>query len=175
MSASTSEGPRLLRALRDDGARPLVWGDGDLVFRSEARAIRRLLQAPDSLPRDTLRGAWFADRVLGEAAPLSAFFSVIGTMLVLSRASDAHTAYQFSRFAILPGVVPLIAYSSRKTLVDPALVGLEGAVLHAANSILLSFAIRVFRREEILTRWKEREASGDQPSSAHAPRLHGVC
>lgn len=75
-------------------------------------------------------------------------------MLVSSRASDARAAYQFSSFAILPGLIPLIIYSSQKTLVDLKLVVIEGGVLLVACIVVLYFAIRVFRREEILTRWK---------------------
>jgi len=76
------------------------------------------------------------------------------TMLVSSRASDARAAYQVSSLAILPGVIPLIIYSSKKTLASLFLVGLEGAVLIVASIIVLYFAIKVFRREQILTRWK---------------------
>lgn len=105
-----------------------------------------------SVPLQTLTAPWLAS-IFG-LSPLLALFSVLVTMLVSSRASDARAAYQFSSFAILPGVIPLIVYSSQKTLVDLTLVGLEGGVLVVASAILLYFAIRVFRREEILTRWK---------------------
>lgn len=54
--------------------------------------------------------------------------------------------YQFSSLAILPGIIPLIIYSSRKALVSLWLVGLEGIVLY--------FAMKVFSREQILTRWR---------------------
>jgi ABC-2 type transport system permease protein len=103
-------------------------------------------------PLQTLTASWIAS-IFG-LSPLLALFSVLVTMLVSSRASDARAAYQFSSFAILPGIVPLIVYSSRKTLVDLTLVGIEGAVLLVASVILLYFAIRVFGREQILTRWK---------------------
>ena len=105
-----------------------------------------------SVPLQTLTAPWLAS-IFG-LSPLLALFSVLVTMLVSSRASDARAAYQFSSFAILPGVVPLIVYSSRKTLVDLTLVGLEGVVLVVASAILLYFAIRVFSREQILTRWR---------------------
>jgi len=105
-----------------------------------------------AVPLQTLTAPWLAS-IFG-LSPLLAFFSVLVTMLVSSRASDARAAYQFSSFAVLPGVIPLIIYSTRKTLVDLALVGLEGAVLLAVGVILLYFAIRLFRREQILTRWK---------------------
>ncbi len=104
------------------------------------------------LPPHVLTAPWLA-AIFG-LSPLLALFSVGVTMLVSSRASDARAAYQFSSFAILPGVIPLIIYSSRKTLVSLFLVGAEGLVLVAASIIVLYFAIRVFSREQILTRWK---------------------
>ena len=104
------------------------------------------------LPPHVLTAPWLA--VIFGLSPLLALFSVGVTMLVSSRASDARAAYQFSSFAILPGVIPLIIYSSRKTLVSLLLVGAEGLVLVAASIIVLYFAIRVFSREQILTRWK---------------------
>ena len=105
-----------------------------------------------AVPLQALTAPWIAS-IFG-LSPLLAFFSVLVTMLVSSRASDARAAYQFSSLAVLPGVIPLIVYSTRKTLVDLVLVGIEGAVLLAASVILLYFAIRVFSREQILTRWK---------------------
>jgi len=105
-----------------------------------------------SVPLQTLTAPWLAS-IFG-LSPLLALFSVLVTMLVSSRASDARAAYQFSSFAILPGIIPLIVYSSQKTLVDLKLVALEGGVLLVASAVVLYFAIRVFSREQILTRWK---------------------
>jgi len=104
------------------------------------------------LPLQALTAPWIAS-IFG-LSPLLALFSVLVTMLVSSRASDARAAYQFSSFAILPGIIPLIIYSSQKTLVDLTLVAIEGGVLLVASVVLLFLAIRVFRREQILTRWK---------------------
>ena len=105
-----------------------------------------------SVPLQTLTAPWLAS-IFG-LSPLLALFSVGVTMLVSSRASDARAAYQLSSFAILPGLIPLIIYSTQKTLVDLKLVALEGGVLLVASVVILFFAIRVFRREQILTRWK---------------------
>jgi len=78
----------------------------------------------------------------------------LSPLLVSSRATDARAAYQISSFAIIPAIVPLIIYTSKKTLVSLWLIGLEGLVLFIASVIVLYFAIRVFHREQILTRWK---------------------
>jgi ABC-2 type transport system permease protein len=105
-----------------------------------------------SVPLQTLTAPWLAS-IFG-LSPFLALFSVGVTMLVSSRASDARAAYQFSSFAILPGLIPLIVYSSQKTLVDLKLVAIEGGVLLVASAVVLFFAVKVFRREQILTRWK---------------------
>ena len=104
------------------------------------------------VPPHVLTAPWIG-AIFG-LSPLLSLFSVGVTLLVSSRATDARAAYQVSSFAILPAIVPLIIYSSRKTLVSLALVGLEGLVLIVAAIVVLYFAIRVFRREQILTRWK---------------------
>jgi ABC-2 type transport system permease protein len=100
----------------------------------------------------TITVPWLAS-IFG-LSPLLALFSVGVTMIVSSRASDARAAYQVSSLAILPGLIPLIIYSSIKTLVDLRLVVLEGGVLIVAGAVVLWIAIRLFRREQILTRWK---------------------
>lgn len=100
----------------------------------------------------TLTLPWLAS-IFG-LTPLLALFSVGVTMIVSSRASDARAAYQFSSLAILPGLVPLIVYSSMKTIVDMRLILLEAALLVVAGAVVLYFAVKLFRREQILTRWK---------------------
>jgi len=100
----------------------------------------------------TLTLPWLAS-IFG-LTPLLALFSVGVTMIVSSRASDARAAYQFSSLAILPGLVPLIVYSSMKTIVDMRLILLEAVLLAVAGAVVLYFAIKLFRREQILTRWK---------------------
>jgi len=104
------------------------------------------------IPLTALTPPWLA-AIFG-LSPLLALFSVGVTMVISSRASDARAAYQFSSFAILPAIIPLIVYSTRRTLVSVGLVALQGGILAVACAAILFFAVRVFRREQILTRWK---------------------
>jgi len=104
------------------------------------------------VPPHVLTGPWIA-AIFG-LTPLLSLTSVGITMIVSSRASDARAAYQFSSFAILPPIVPLIIYSSRRALVSLMLVGVEGLVLVVAAVAVLTVAVKLFRREQILTRWK---------------------
>lgn len=75
-------------------------------------------------------------------------------MLVSSRTSDPRAAYQFSGLAVVPSLVPLIVYSARMTAVNLLLVLLEAGILVLLDGGLLVLAVKLFRREEILTRWK---------------------
>ena len=105
-----------------------------------------------AVPFQLLTTPWLAS-IFG-LSPLLALFSVAVTMIVSTRASDARAAYQFSSLAILPGIIPLIIYSTQKTLVDMKLIALEGALLIVIDIAVLFFAIKLFKREQILTRWK---------------------
>jgi len=75
-------------------------------------------------------------------------------MIISSRSTDSRAAYQFAGLAVVPALIPLIVYSARLTAVDLKFVAIEGAALLALNAGLLYLGIKIFQREEILTRWK---------------------
>ncbi|RLE30677.1 ABC transporter permease [Candidatus Acetothermia bacterium] len=106
----------------------------------------------EGLPPGVLSLPWLLS--LFALAPLLALFGVLVTMIVSSRTSDPRAAYQFSGLALIPGLIPLIIYSARQTAVSLKLVGLEGALVLALDVGVPYLAVRLFRREEILTRWK---------------------
>ncbi len=87
-------------------------------------------------------------------SPLLSWFAVLVSMLVSSRTSDPRAAYQFSGLAVLPSILPLIVYSARLTAVNVVFVAAEGGGLVLLNLGLLYLAVRLFHREQILTRWK---------------------
>lgn len=105
-----------------------------------------------AVPDGVLTAAWLASIFL--LSPLLAAFAVLVTVLVSSRTTDPRAAYQFSSLALLPALVPLIVYSTQLTAVSLTLVAVEAAVLIALNAITLYVAVRLFRRESILTRWR---------------------
>jgi ABC-2 type transport system permease protein len=123
----------------------LTWGSFALFLGVSVALLGRI-------PPHALTAPWLA-AVFG-LTPLLSLFSVGVTMLVSSRATDARAAYEFSSLAVLPALVPLIIYSTRKTIVSLGLVAVEGVVLLVGSAVVLYFAIRMFRREQILTRWK---------------------
>ncbi len=87
-------------------------------------------------------------------APFLALFAVFVTMIVSSRTTDVRAAYQFSSLAILPALIPLFVYIGRLTAVNLVFVGIEAGIVIPLDAVTFGIAVRLFRREEILTRWK---------------------
>ena len=85
-------------------------------------------------------------------APLLALFAVFVTMIVSSRTTDVRAAYQFSSLAVLPVLIPLLVYIGRLTAVNLAFVGKR--IVIPLDVATLYIAVKLFRREEILTRWR---------------------
>ncbi|MCD6541660.1 hypothetical protein J7K76_07540 [Candidatus Bipolaricaulota bacterium] len=74
------------------------------------------------------------------------------TMIVSSRTTDVRAAYQFSSLAVLPVLIPLLVYIGRLTAVNLAFVGKR--IVIPLDVATLYIAVKLFRREEILTRWR---------------------
>ncbi len=104
------------------------------------------------IPSTVLTLPWLLSMFL--LAPLLSLFAVLVSMLVSSRTSDPRAAYQFSGLAVVPTLIPLIVYSARFTAVNLFFVVGEGGGLILLNAVLLYIAVRVFQREQVLTRWK---------------------
>ncbi len=105
-----------------------------------------------AVPSGVLSAAWLASILL--LSPLLAAFAVLVTMLVSSKTSDPRAAYQFSSLALIPALVPLIVYSTQLTAVSLFLVAVQASVVLVLNGAILYLAVRLFRREIILTRWR---------------------
>ncbi len=123
----------------------LTWG----VFGLFLMAVWAML---GTLPGAILSPPWLLSLFL--LSPLLALFGVLVTMLVSSRTTDPRAAYQFSGLAVVPALIPLIVYSARQAAVNLFLVCLEGGLLVLVNVAAFILVVRLFRREEILTRWK---------------------
>lgn len=123
----------------------LTWG----VFLLFLAAAHIML---GGIPAGVLSVPWLVSIFV--LSPLLAVFGVLVSMLVSSRTSDPRAAYQFSGLAVIPTLIPLIVYSVQMTAVNLLLVILEGGILVVLDGVLLYLAVKLFRREEILTRWK---------------------
>lgn len=104
------------------------------------------------IPSGILSPSWLLSIFL--LSPLLALFGALVAMIISSRASDSRAAYQFAGLAVVPALIPLIVYSARLIAVDLKFVAIEGGILLPVDVALLFLGIRIFQREEILTRWK---------------------
>lgn len=107
---------------------------------------------PGGIPSGVLTLPWLLS--IFALSPLLAMFGALVAMIISSRASDSRAAYQFAGLAVVPALIPLLLYSVRLTAVDVKFVAIEGGILLGLIAALLFLGIRVFQREEILTRWK---------------------
>jgi len=86
--------------------------------------------------------------------PFLALFAVLVTMIVSSRTSDTRAAYQFSSLAAIPALIPLLVYTGKLVNIDLKFVGIEGGLLLVADALTFLCALKLFGREEIITRWR---------------------
>ena len=99
-----------------------------------------------------LRPMWLLAVFL--VGPLMAVMSVNFSLMVSSRVNDPRVAEQFSALVILPVVGAFMAQMLGVLLLDETLVLLFGAIILVLDVVLVFLAIRLFERENILTRWK---------------------
>ena len=86
--------------------------------------------------------------------PLLAMTGVSVAVMVSSRATDPRAAEQVSMLVFLPLLLVFFAQMAGLILIDARLVLLIALVLIVVDVVLMAAAIRLFQRENILTRWK---------------------
>jgi ABC-2 type transport system permease protein len=86
--------------------------------------------------------------------PLMAVLSVNFSLIVSSRVTDPRVAEQLSAIVILPVLLVFFAQMSGLFLLNEQLILLMAVILLAVDVLILYLAVRLFQRENILTRWK---------------------
>ena len=86
--------------------------------------------------------------------PLMAVLSVNFSLIVSSRVTDPRIAEQLSAVVILPVLLVFFAQMSGLFLLNQQLILLMAVILLAVDVLILYLAVRLFQRENILTRWK---------------------
>ena len=99
-----------------------------------------------------LRPAWWLSYAI--LAPLLSLASSFAAVIASSRVSDARTAQGLTSFLLLPVVGIGVSTMMGFLYVDVRFVFIETFVLIAFDAMLLAIAVRLFRRESILTRWR---------------------
>lgn len=86
--------------------------------------------------------------------PLLTLLSVSAALIVSSRVSDPRVAEQLSALVILPLVLLLVAQSTGLILIDRRIVLIMALIVALLDAILIYLSVRLFERENILTRWR---------------------
>ncbi len=97
-------------------------------------------------------GTWILAMLL--VGPLMAVAAVITSVIVSSRVDDPRSAEQISMVVIVPVLALFFGQISGLFMLDARLIIIATAVLLAVDAGLLALAVRLFRREVILTQWR---------------------
>ena len=87
-------------------------------------------------------------------SPLIAILSILANVIVSSRVSDVRSAQQIGSLVVLPVILFFILILTQSSATSVMLMGLFSVLLVGVDLLILYLALKVFRREEILIRWK---------------------
>ena len=99
-----------------------------------------------------IRPVWIVGMAL--LSPLLALLSVFSGVIVSSRMNDPRAAQQVTGIFVIPIIALSIVVLAGKIFLSVAMVFVAAAVTLALDCLALYFAIKLFQRETILTRWK---------------------
>ena len=108
--------------------------------------------APLTVYRYAARPVWIVAMLL--LGPLLAFLSVLTGVIVSSRVNDPRAAQQITGILILPIIGLSLVVLMGRVFVSVPMVLLAALVTLVLNLVVLYFAVKLFQRETILTRWK---------------------
>lgn len=122
-----------------------------LSFSIYAAGVLLLVRAP-LLVSALLDARWLlAVFLLG---PLLALLSISVSVIVSSRVNDPRVAEQISTIVVLPVVGVFIAQLAGLFQINRNFILAAVGVVLLLDAVLIYFAVRLFQRESILTRWK---------------------
>jgi ABC-2 type transport system permease protein len=110
-----------------------------------------IVQSPNVMAALVQPSWWFVVIIVG---PLLSILSVNFSLMVSSRVNDPRVAEQLSAVVILPLLAVFIGQIAGLFLVNQQLIFIMTIVLILIDSLMIYFAVRLFQRETILTRWK---------------------
>jgi ABC-2 type transport system permease protein len=86
--------------------------------------------------------------------PLMALMAVMASVMVSSRVNDPRVAEQLSMVVIVPLLAVFFGQIAGLFIVDRRFVIVSAVALLLVDVVLVYFAVKLFQRETILTRWK---------------------
>jgi ABC-2 type transport system permease protein len=87
-------------------------------------------------------------------APLICIFSILCNVIVSSRVSDVRSAQQIGSLVILPFIAMLVMILLGAASLNIGTMLLFASMVVLADILVMFIALRTFRREEILVKWK---------------------
>jgi len=97
---------------------------------------------------------WDAGIMLLLLAPLAAIFSIELTVIASSRLSDVRSANQIGSLMFIPFIIVFVEGVNGAFTFDASSLLIFSGALLIVDVALFSLSTLVFRREEILTKWK---------------------
>jgi ABC-2 type transport system permease protein len=107
---------------------------------------------PEPVFEALTRPVWIVGMAL--LSPLIALLSVFSGIIVSSRLNDPRAAQQVTGIFVIPIVASALVLMVGKILLSVSMVVVAAAVTLALDGVVLFFAVKLFQRETILTRWK---------------------
>ncbi len=99
-----------------------------------------------------VRPVWLVGMLL--RSPLLALLSVFSGMIASSRLNDPRAAQQVTGIFVVPIIALSIVVLMGRIFLSVEMVLLAALVTLAVDLVVLYFAVKLFQRETILTRWK---------------------
>lgn len=110
------------------------------------------LIVPPAILFYSVRSVWIIAMLV--FSPLLALLSVLCGVMVSSRINDARTAQQITGILVIPIIGISLAVLAGWIFVSVQVVLYASAVALITDLVALYFAVKIFQRETILTRWK---------------------
>ncbi len=107
---------------------------------------------PEPVFRAMIRPVWIVGMAL--LSPLLALFSVFSGVIVSSRMNDPRAAQQVTGIFVVPIIAFSLVVLAGKVFLSVPMVILAAAITLVLDCVVLYFAVKLFQRETILTRWK---------------------
>jgi len=107
---------------------------------------------PERVFLGLIRPVWLVGMAL--LSPLLALLSVFSGVIASSRINDPRTAQQVTGIFIVPIVALSLAVLAGKIFLSVWMVLLAAIIALAVDCVVLYFAVKLFKRETILTNWK---------------------
>ena len=114
--------------------------------------VARFVVLSDAVYNTIFNGTWLLAMLV--VVPFLTLLSVSIGLIVSSRSSDPRAAEQLSTLVILPILVLFFSQLLGASIVNIWTMLIMSALVISLDILLLRLAIRLFQRENILTRWK---------------------